>query len=131
VPFGSLSSLATVDIALLDADASSVAGRDSADAAKAFDSPKARSLGRIPAARILEHPDWPGLARTLGVQVAEGRFEVYADKSGRFRWRLVRNNGEIVADSGQGYATREALENDLGWIRRNAAAVSVEERTNP
>jgi uncharacterized protein YegP (UPF0339 family) len=34
------------------------------------------------------------------------KFEVYADRAGEYRWRLVASNGRIVADSGEGY-TRE------------------------
>ena len=35
-------------------------------------------------------------------------FEVYPDKAGRFRWRYVCYNGNIMADSaqGNGYATK-------------------------
>lgn len=33
-------------------------------------------------------------------------FRVYEDRAGQFRWRLVAPNGQIIADSGEGYATR-------------------------
>lgn len=33
-------------------------------------------------------------------------FEVYPDAKGEYRWRLKSKNGRIVADSGEGYATR-------------------------
>ncbi len=32
--------------------------------------------------------------------------EVYQDKKGLFRWRFVAPNGKIVADGGEGYASR-------------------------
>lgn len=35
-----------------------------------------------------------------------GRFDVYPDKAGGWRWRLVARNGRIIADSGEAY-TRE------------------------
>lgn len=38
------------------------------------------------------------------------RIEVYEDKGGRWRWRVVADRGnlpdEVIADSGQGYTTR-------------------------
>jgi uncharacterized protein YegP (UPF0339 family) len=32
--------------------------------------------------------------------------DVYKDKAGEFRWRLVAPNGKIIADGGEGYSTR-------------------------
>lgn len=34
------------------------------------------------------------------------RFEVYQDAVYDWRWRLVAQNGQIIADSGQGYTRR-------------------------
>lgn len=34
------------------------------------------------------------------------RFEAYPDAGGQWRWRLVANNGRIVADGAEGYATK-------------------------
>jgi uncharacterized protein YegP (UPF0339 family) len=31
------------------------------------------------------------------------KFEVYKDKKGEFRWRLVASNGQSIASSGEGY----------------------------
>lgn len=36
-------------------------------------------------------------------------FEIYQDKKGKWRWRLIAKNGRIVADSGQGYSRRDAV----------------------
>lgn len=35
------------------------------------------------------------------------KFEVYRDKIGEYRWRLLWSNGRIAADSGEGYTRRE------------------------
>ena len=35
------------------------------------------------------------------------QFEVYKDKAGEYRWRLLSSNGRIAADSGEGYTRRE------------------------
>lgn len=34
-------------------------------------------------------------------------FEVYTDKSGEYRWRLKVENGNTIADSGEGYKNKE------------------------
>ena len=31
------------------------------------------------------------------------KFELYEDKTGQWRWRLVAKNGRTVADGGEGY----------------------------
>ena len=36
----------------------------------------------------------------------EGKYEVYKDKSGKFRWRLTQTSGRVIAHSGEGYATK-------------------------
>jgi len=32
-------------------------------------------------------------------------FHIYRDKAGEWRWRLKANNGRIIADGSEGYAT--------------------------
>jgi len=32
-------------------------------------------------------------------------FELYRDREGQYRWRLRHDNGNILADSGEGYAS--------------------------
>ena len=36
------------------------------------------------------------------------KFHVYKDSAGDYRWRLKAKNGQIVADSGEGYTTLSA-----------------------
>ena len=33
-------------------------------------------------------------------------FEIYKDKSGKFRWRLTHMDGRVIANSGGGYSTK-------------------------
>jgi uncharacterized protein YegP (UPF0339 family) len=35
-----------------------------------------------------------------------GKYEVYEDKSGKYRWRLTRTNGRVIAKSGEVYPTK-------------------------
>ena len=34
------------------------------------------------------------------------RIEIYMDKAKEFRWRIVADNGNKIADSGEGYSTQ-------------------------
>ncbi|MBX0286935.1 YegP family protein [Halomicroarcula sp. F28] len=51
------------------------------------------------------------------LQVDPVAFEVYADKAGRYRWRLLHRNGEILGDSGEGYDTRAAARRAANEVR--------------
>jgi len=55
------------------------------------------------------------------------RFEVYEDAEGHYRWRLVHDNGNILADSGQGYATRQKATEGVESVKRYAADADVEQ----
>ncbi len=44
-------------------------------------------------------------------------FELYEDAGGEFRWRLVHQNGNVLADGGEGYATRDGVRRALEGIR--------------
>lgn len=57
------------------------------------------------------------------------KFEVYADKSGKYRWRLKASNGQVIA-SGQGYTTKKSALAGVESVRKNAPGadlVDVEE----
>lgn len=48
-----------------------------------------------------------------------GKFEVYEDKSGKFRFRLKASNGQVIA-SGQAYSTKESCLKGIESVRSNA-----------
>ncbi|OAQ53486.1 hypothetical protein HTG_08385 [Natrinema mahii] len=54
------------------------------------------------------------------------RFEVYEDRGGEWRWRLVHWNGNIVADSGEGYASRSNAERAARSVMRIAPNATIE-----
>ena len=56
------------------------------------------------------------------------RFEVYEDRGGEWRWRLVHWNGNIVADSGEGYTSRSNAKRAARSVMRSAPTASVEDR---
>ncbi|WP_425408074.1 YegP family protein [Hyphococcus sp.] len=49
-----------------------------------------------------------------------GKFELYKDKAGEFRFRLKAGNGENIL-SGEGYKDKSGLENGVASVRKNAA----------
>lgn len=53
-------------------------------------------------------------------------FELYEDQQGEFRWRLVHANGNIIADSGEGYATRQKARQGIDSVKENAPDATVE-----
>ena len=46
-----------------------------------------------------------------------GTFHLYRDKKGEYRWRLRSRNSKIIADSGEGYAHRQACEHGIALLR--------------
>ncbi|GAB6879942.1 hypothetical protein JCM17823_22160 [Halorubrum gandharaense] len=47
-------------------------------------------------------------------------FEVYEDAGGDYRWRLRHTNGNIIADSGEGYASESGAEDAVERVRNHA-----------
>lgn len=57
------------------------------------------------------------------------RFELYRDAKGEWRWRLRARNGEVVAESGEGYVRREDCEHGIALVRQSAEAPIVDMTT--
>lgn len=57
-----------------------------------------------------------------------GRFEVYQDKKGEFRFRLKAGNGQVIA-TGEGYSTKKACLNGIASIRKNAPDAKLDDQT--
>ncbi|QLD86036.1 DUF1508 domain-containing protein [Natronomonas halophila] len=47
-------------------------------------------------------------------------FELYEDNRGEYRWRLRHDNGNIIADSGEGYSSRSSAQDAVDGVKRNA-----------
>lgn len=72
--------------------------------ARLFDRVRARRAAVVvqPAAKAV--PD----AKVDGKHTAAIKVEVYKDKKGEWRWRATHRNGNIMADSGEGYKRHAA-----------------------
>jgi uncharacterized protein YegP (UPF0339 family) len=56
-----------------------------------------------------------------------GKFEVYADKGGEFRFRLKAGNGEVILAS-EGYKQKSSAMNGIESVKKNAASDARFER---
>jgi hypothetical protein len=57
-----------------------------------------------------------------------GKFELYKDSAGKFRFRLKAGNGQTIA-VGEAYETRASALNGIESVRKNAADASLDDQT--
>lgn len=55
-----------------------------------------------------------------------GKFELFEDKAGNWRFRLKAGNGEIVA-TGEGYSSKSAAHKGCESVQRAAADAAIVE----
>lgn len=53
------------------------------------------------------------------------RFEVFKSKNQKWHWRLVAQNGRIIADGGQGYSTRQNARRAVSNLQDNLDAIRL------
>jgi uncharacterized protein YegP (UPF0339 family) len=58
-----------------------------------------------------------------------GKFELYEDKSGQFRFRLKAGNGEVIAVS-EAYKTKASALNGIESVKTNAGDAKVDDQTS-
>ncbi|WP_020668534.1 YegP family protein [Amycolatopsis nigrescens] len=57
-----------------------------------------------------------------------GKFELYTDQAGKYRFRLRAGNGEIIASS-EAYNAKKSALNGIDSVRRNAPVARLDDRT--
>ena len=60
------------------------------------------------------------------VKLPNPKFEIYADKAGKFRFRLKAKNGQIVA-VGEAYETKKAALAGVASVKKNAPGAKIVE----
>jgi uncharacterized protein YegP (UPF0339 family) len=55
---------------------------------------------------------------------SKAEFELYKDNDGKHRWRLVHDNGNIIADSGEGYSSKQKARQGIESVTKNASPAS-------
>ena len=58
-----------------------------------------------------------------------GKFEVYKDARGEYRFRLKAANGEIIA-TGEGYKSKASALNGIESVKKNAPDAPVIDQTD-
>ena len=57
---------------------------------------------------------------------AKATFQVYEDVAGEWRWRLVHDNGNVIAEGGQGYTTKRRALDGIESVKGNAPDAPIE-----
>lgn len=64
-------------------------------------------------------------AELAQIEASQSQFEIYEDGGNKHRWRLHHRNRQILADSGQGYASRTGAEDGINSVKQNAPNADV------
>ncbi len=56
-----------------------------------------------------------------------GKFELYTDTKGEFRWRLKASNGQTIATGGEGYSSKASAKNGIESVKKNAPDAEIVE----
>lgn len=57
------------------------------------------------------------------------RFVIYLDRTQEYRWRFRAVNGEIMADSGEGYATKWSCQQAIKTVKAEVPDAEVLDTT--
>ncbi|MFV8054645.1 YegP family protein [Mycobacterium sp. 48b] len=57
-----------------------------------------------------------------------GKFELYKDARGEYRFRLKAGNGEVIA-TGEGYTSKAGAINGIESVQRNAPGAPIVDQT--
>ena len=55
-----------------------------------------------------------------------GKFELYTDKAGKYRFRLKASNGQVIA-VGEAYESKTAAKNGIESVKKNAPDAPIVE----
>jgi len=68
----------------------------------------------------------PGAVPALGGG-SRATFELFEDRADEWRWRLVHDNGNVIASSGEGYTRKANARKGLRSVKRNAPGAAETE----
>ena len=93
---------------------------DKRDASSGIESVQRNAPGAhvVDVSRDEEAPDEGG---------SDATFELFRDNADKYRWRLRHDNGNVIADGGQGYASKQKAKQGLESVKSNAPGAAVEE----
>jgi uncharacterized protein len=50
------------------------------------------------------------------------------DAKGEFRWRLMASNRQMIANSLEGYKSKDSAKNGIQSVKKSAASASIEDK---
>ena len=56
---------------------------------------------------------------------SEPIFELYQDTAKEWRWRLIASNGNIIADSGEGYNSKQGAKRGIESVKSSAPEAAI------
>ncbi|RYZ78019.1 MAG: DUF1508 domain-containing protein [Proteobacteria bacterium] len=57
------------------------------------------------------------------------KFVLYKDNQKQYRWTLRANNGRIIADSSEGYTSKQACQHGIDIMKRDVPKADVSDET--
>jgi len=60
--------------------------------------------------------------------MAEPKFQIFKDVAGKFRFRLIAPNGEIIVAS-EAYESKDGCKNGIASVKENAPKAVIEDLT--
>ncbi len=57
-----------------------------------------------------------------------GKFELYKDKAGKFRFRLKASNGQVIA-TGEAYESKASALNGIESVKKNSSGATTVDQT--
>jgi len=58
------------------------------------------------------------------------KFELFKDKAGEYRWRLRHQNGNVIADSGEGYSAKSGALNGIESVKNNITLAYIRDMSS-
>ena len=110
------------------ADAAETAGEDAAASFRASERAATEREERLGAEIVQLAAEIDGLEGDHSdLRSSKAEFELYKDADDQWRWRLVHDNGNVIADSGEGYSSNANARKGLGSVRLNAFGAALDE----
>lgn len=66
-------------------------------------------------------------AQNFGERASSAKYEIYADRGKKFRWRVVSGNGQTIGGSGESFAGRGSASRSARNVKAKARRASLEE----
>jgi uncharacterized protein YegP (UPF0339 family) len=58
-----------------------------------------------------------------------GRFQIYKDQKGEYRWRLRTDDDRIIADCSEGYVGKESCKYAIKLVKQLTGDAGIEDNT--